>query len=943
MRLSPDRLAIQTAFFLLVSAASAADYYWTGAGANNAHGVKEWSDPAKWNLDGYTTGNVPAVGPTLGSSAGPYDNVFLNGSATTYLGGVTASSGTYQRINNLTVQGGSNGLGGRYTTDGPDLRIDGDFTLAAGASFFTGPYSPNRIDFHGAFAVDHGSAVGINNNTSDGGYWNLANATSIALQGTTIRYMTNNWQWSAPRWDFGTATIALTNANTFNLHQDVVNAARSGVDSRGSLQQSISNRIEGAGGITKTGAGTLILNNAANAYSGATAINAGILQASGGGAIGDLSAVILADVQGTVNEGSVRATFSLNASETIGSLAGGGATGGNVILNGNTLTLGGDNASTTFSGVIAGSATGAAQGERLNQGGTWSLAPYTPVGYIYAPEPALGPGSLVKTGSGTMTLTNTNLYEGTTTISQGYLAINSGIENGVAGALGQSNSAVILGDANTAAAASSDSANLGLFFNAGAGNQTFLASRGFDMSGSNVTGRTRIRLQGGTAADASQVHISGPITFGGRRYDIAAQHQQQLVNITGTIAGTAASVHWNGSNQGIGVVRLANVANDYTGDNNLTNGTLILAGNVAASGPSPIGLGGLRMGDGAPHSLPMADAASTNIALFMETAGTSFARPVTLSNVATYSGGNGVANGYIVGGLNTEGTVTFSDNLISNTNANGDANLTLVANTGGVTEFAGVVNDNADATRVTRVNINQHVNHADLPGAGDESIGPALEGTVVLSGANTYEGRTAVFSGNLLANNVSDSATGTGPVEVHSGASLGGSGTIQGAATIQSGAALSPGGDPAAAGFGIDTLAFGGDLNLHAGSTLLWDFLVAGERGEDYDSIDGTGLILPATGKVNLSIAGLDGYSLEVGDSFTLFSSDVYQEGSSTPFAFGQNLTHLFEITDNIGWSGGWRVTAGSLILTAVPEPGTSLLLLLALVFGLLVRGRRRA
>ncbi|MDZ7619681.1 MAG: autotransporter-associated beta strand repeat-containing protein, partial [Patescibacteria group bacterium] len=607
----------------------------------------EQSKPLEsWRLH---DGHIPTVGPTLGTSASPYDNVFLNASGTTYLGGITASSGTFQRINNLTVDGGSNSIGGRYTnaTTTTNLWIDGDFTVAADAQFFTGPHSPNRVDFHGAFSVGNGSVIGVNNSTSDSGYWNLTNATSISLQGTTIRYMTNNWQWNAPRWDFGTATITLTNTNTFNLHQDVVTEARNGVGSRGSLQQIISNVIAGTGGITKTGAGTLILNNAGNTYAGATIINAGILQTNGGGAIGNLSAVTLANAQSSVNEGSVRATLWLNGSETVGSLAGGGATGGNVILNTNTLTVGGNNSSTTFSGAIAGSATGSTQGDRVNQQGSWSPSPYTPVGYLYAPEPALGSGSLVKTGSGTTTLTNTNLYEGTTTISQGYLAINSGIENGVAGALGQSTSAVILGDANTLAAASSDSANLGLFFNADAGNQTFLVSRGLDMSGSNVAGRTRIRLQGGTAADASQVQISGPISFGGRRYDIVAQHQQQLINITGKITGTATSVHWNGSNQGLGVVRLADETNDYTGDNTLTNGTLILAGNVAASGPSLIGSGSgeLRMGDGAPPSLPMANAASTNIALFMETAGTSFARPVTLNNVASYagSGGNGVA------------------------------------------------------------------------------------------------------------------------------------------------------------------------------------------------------------------------------------------------------------------------------------------------------------
>ena len=53
--------------FLVPAVASAADYYWTGAGANNADGNKEWSDPNNWNLDGYATGTIPTAGPTLGT------------------------------------------------------------------------------------------------------------------------------------------------------------------------------------------------------------------------------------------------------------------------------------------------------------------------------------------------------------------------------------------------------------------------------------------------------------------------------------------------------------------------------------------------------------------------------------------------------------------------------------------------------------------------------------------------------------------------------------------------------------------------------------------------------------------------------------------------------------------------------------------------------------
>ncbi len=603
------RIAVVQVILLSSDVAPAADYYWTGTGGNNADGNKEWANPGHWSLDGYTTGTIPAVGPTLGSSASPYDNIFLKNAGTTYLGGIAASSGTYQRIQNLTVDGGDNRIGGRYTTDTPDLRIDGDFTVAAGAQFFTGPYSPNRIDFYGAFTVGNGSAIGINNNTSDGGYWNLAGATSISLQGVTIRYMTNNWQWNVPRWNFGAASITLANTNTFNLEQDVVNVARDGVASRGALQQSISNTISGTGGIAKTGAATLILDNAANSYSGATTISEGILQVYGGGAIGDLSAVTLADVQTNANEGSVRTTLSLNDSETIGSLAGGGATGGNVILNGNTLTVGGNDSSTSYGGVIAGSATGATQVVSLGTG-----SPYTPAGYIYAPEPVLGAGSLVKTGAGTLTLTGANLYSEATTIS----------------------------------------------------------------------------------------------------------------------------------------------------------------------------------------------------------------------------------------------------------------------------------------------------------------------------------------AGAVLANNTSGSATGTSAVQVQAGASLGGSGAIGGVTTVQADGTLSPGGDANTSGFGLASLHFEGDLHLQADATLLWQFLNAGTPGQDYDSMTGTNLILPEMGTVHLEIMGLDGHTLNAGDSFTLFDGDVYHD--TTLLSLGTDITDLFQIHDNTGWWGTWEVTAGSLVLTAVPEPATWLLLVILLTFcGLRPRRLRQA
>ena len=115
---------------------------------------------------------------------------------------------------------------------------------------------------------------------------------------------------------------------------------------------------DGVLALTKTGVGSLTLAGTTT-YSGTTTISGGTLALAGGTALPDTGAVVLTNTAG--------ATLLLNASETIGSLAGGGASGGNVNLQSHVLTTGGANTDTTFSGVLSGT------------------------------------GSLVKTGSGTLT------------------------------------------------------------------------------------------------------------------------------------------------------------------------------------------------------------------------------------------------------------------------------------------------------------------------------------------------------------------------------------------------------------------------------------------------------------------------------------------------------------------------------------------------------------
>lgn len=122
--------------------------------------------------------------------------------------------------------------------------------------------------------------------------------------------------------------------------------------------------ISGAGGLIKTGSGTLTLN-AANTYGGATTISEGrlFLSNSGGGTLPSSTAVSVASL----------ATFDIgDRSHTVGSISGAGSIVGNA--SNNQFTVGGNNGSTLFSGNI---------------------------GFVTA-------GNLIKNGTGILTLSGTN-------------------------------------------------------------------------------------------------------------------------------------------------------------------------------------------------------------------------------------------------------------------------------------------------------------------------------------------------------------------------------------------------------------------------------------------------------------------------------------------------------------------------------------------------------
>jgi len=286
---------------------------------------------------------------TIGSLAGAATGMVTNsvaapvtltaggdGTSTTFSGVIEDGSDTMSFIKDGT---------GVLTFSGTNA-YTGTTTISNGALSITNTGALPGWDTNGRYSVASGATLGVYNAVTD------ANITTML--GTT-------------NFDDGSA-----------LGFDTTTANRTYGDV-------LSDTAQGALGLTKLGSNTLTLSGA-NTYTGATTVNAGTLQAGvATQAFGVDSAVTLADVAAAI--------LDLNDFDTtIGSLNGGGTTGGNVDLGTATLTTGGLNTDDSYSGVISGT------------------------------------GGLTMVGTGTLYLTGSNTYTGATTISAlSTLYLNPGV------------------------------------------------------------------------------------------------------------------------------------------------------------------------------------------------------------------------------------------------------------------------------------------------------------------------------------------------------------------------------------------------------------------------------------------------------------------------------------------------------------------------------------
>ncbi|WP_080204256.1 fibronectin-binding autotransporter adhesin ShdA [Salmonella enterica] len=418
---------------------------------------------------------------------------------------------------------------------GVDANDNTNYELSTGLSWYAGANSARAA--HGTFTVDADSTFTVTSELDETTATSNWNGSKLTKQGDGTLILSNTGN------DYGDTVIdggILAAKDAASLGTGDVTIAESATLALS--QGTLDNNVTGEGQIVKSGSDELIVTGDNN-YSGGTTISGGTLTADHADSLGsgdiDNSGVL------KVGEGELENTLS--------------GTGSLVKTGTGELTLNGDNdysgGTTIDDGVlIADNADSLGSGDIDNSG-------VLQVGEGELKNTLSGTGSLVKIGTGELTLNGDNDYSGGTTISDGTLIANHADSLGT-GAI--DNSGVLqVGEGelkNT------------LF---GSGSLVKTGTGELTLSGDNTySGGTTI--SGGTLIAASVNALgSGDIDNSG----VLKVGEGELKN---TLSGSGSLVK-----TGTGELTLSGDNNTYSGDTTIADGTLIAA-NVNALGSGNI-------------------------------------------------------------------------------------------------------------------------------------------------------------------------------------------------------------------------------------------------------------------------------------------------------------------------------------------------------------------
>ncbi len=848
---------------------------------------------------------------TLGAAT---TQTFNNGSSdTASISGVISGSGNLvkQGSGTLTLTG-ANTYSGTSAVSAGTLSVASDsnlgsngVTLASGATLdITGATTiDNALTLSGAATVNTSADATLSGNINGAGSLAKTGANTLTLSGT------NSYAGSttvsagtlsiASDSNLGSGTLTLATGTTLvvtsssTIDNAIALSGNATVQAANSV--TLEGVISGAGGLSKTGAGTLTLSGS-NGFTGNVAVSAGGLRLGNGAAIDNNSAV-------TLSSGT---TLTLLTSETIGSLAGAGS----VVLGANTLTAGGDNSSTSYSGNISGT------------------------------------GGLTKTGAGTLTLSGTNSNTGATTVSAGAIDAQNGDALGNASAVSVASGAFLVLSAaeSIGSLAGAGTATLGANTLTTGGNNASTTFSGA-ITGSNglvKTGSGTFTLSN----TGNESTLSGGMTISAGTVSVADDDQMADGTLTlngGTLSldgptvfdnnidlAASSTINSGGNAIASGVIsgagdltKTGSLSLQLTNTNTYSGATFVNAGYLLANNAYSLGTtaGATNVASGATlylsGSFTLAEALNLagtgmlgNGAIYAPSGNSTISGLVTLTGNTTlkldgdltFSGGiTDGASSYSLtkedaGTLTLSGTASYDGSTtissgglsIGSDSHLGSGTLTLAAGTTLAVTGATTI-DNAIALSSGTATINTSANttlSGNITGAG--GLTKTGASALTLSGTDSYASATNVNAGSLLVNGALIS---TSSMTVASSATLGGNGSIASNVTVNSGGTLSPGNSA-----GI--LTIDGDLAMASGSTLVVE-INGTTAGTGYDQVivNGTVDVSGAT------LSATHGYAAASGDSYNIIVNDA-----------ADAVTGSFS-----GVSEGATVTAGgnSTVLTA--------------------------
>ncbi|WP_225421126.1 autotransporter-associated beta strand repeat-containing protein [Sphingomonas parva] len=864
-----------------------------------------------------TVGNGPS-GAALSGGGTFLGDVFVtdngvlapgNSPGTLTIGGDLTLSGASVLNYELGQPGVVNGPNNDLIVVGGDLRLDGVLNVTAfGSGFGPGYY---RLINYGGTLDDHLLSIGsmpagfsptvttnvagqVNLLFTDGAtqliqYWDgtdltgASNAnggdggagtwTATSTNWTTPTGYSINDQWRKEVGVFAGAAAGLVTVDGTQAFQELrfqtdgyrlvpdggggaleTTGGFSIIDTAADVTARLDLELEGAGGLTKAGAGTLVLGAAAN-YGGATSIAGGTLRTASDLVFAsnvtdvDVSAGATFDVSGTLQE--------------IGALSGGGG----VLLGSGRLISSGS--SSTFSGAIT------------------------------------GDGTFRKVGSGLLTLTGTSQV-GTLDIASGG-ALRIGATGSVTADLvdnrgSLTNAGAVVGPLFNAAAAT--------VVNGGSITGDVTNSGSFSSTGSvegnlaNLGGASTLQNQmlGNIAVDSGSVTLTGTTTgidgldLGGGSVSLGG-----FATSIGSLSGTGGEVRIGGTILTVGSAgRTTSFAGTISQSGGLTKvgtGTLTLGGSNTYTGTTTISAGTL--------ALSASGAITSNVV--------NDARFTSLGSVTgdLQNAGTARIQGRLSGDVANPGVVELTGTTIGVDDFANQGILSVLAGTSAINTLGGAGAVTFAGGNLSLGAANGSMTISGAIGGSSGSLTKTGTGPLTLSGANTFTGSTRVLGGTLaIASGSGLGGTVENQAVLQNGGRIGGLTTNSGSlSSIFVLTGLSNSGSAQVRGELNGAVANSGTLTL-TGATTGIDALTQTTSGTfDLAGNDVTIGSLAGAGNVQLGSAAL---RLGGNEATTDFAGTIAGAGSVTKTGTG-----AFTLSGANSYAGGTAIEQGTLAIAA--------------------------